>query len=197
MVFLSPTNKVWKGYVFIGVCLSILGGLCPGGLYRAVSVQGGLCLEVSLSRGSLYRGSLSGNLCSGHLCQGVLCLGASVWGPLSGMSMSRGFSVQRGLFLRVSVKGFSVWGVSVWGPLSGMSMSRGFSVQRSLFLWVSVQGYSVWGISVRGPLSGMSMSKGFSVHEGLGASVGGGWSLSQRDGVSALRVLCDRDSLLR
>ena len=53
------------------------GGLCLG----VVSVQGGLCPGVLLSRGI----SVQGGLCPGGLCQGGLCPGGSLsWGGLSG-----------------------------------------------------------------------------------------------------------------
>ena len=72
------------------------GSLCPGGflsrgaLSRRVSVQGGLC-----PGGSLSGGLCLGSLCLGGLCpvgslSGGLCLGFSVWGSLSGGSLSRG-----------------------------------------------------------------------------------------------------------
>ena len=82
---LPPSNKVCKGNVFTGVCLSMevsVRGVSVqrGSLSRGISVQGDLCPGGSLSRGisvqvvsvqgSLSRGSLSRGLCPGGLSYG-------------------------------------------------------------------------------------------------------------------------------
>ena len=53
---------------------------------QAFSVQGGLCPGWSLSRGGI---SVKGVSVQGSLCPGGLCPGVSVWGSLSGGSLSR------------------------------------------------------------------------------------------------------------
>ena len=82
---------------------------------------------------------------------GGLCLGFSIWGSLSGESLSRGVSVQRGLCLGGLCLGGSLSReVSIWGSLSGESLSRGVSVQRGLCLG----GLCLGGSLSRGSLLG-------------------------------------------
>ena len=59
-----------------GLCPGVSESLCPGSLWESlsgrVSVQGGLCLGGSLSRGIFVQG-VSGSLCLGGVCPGGLC----------------------------------------------------------------------------------------------------------------------------
>ena len=91
MTLLPPTNEVYEGNVFTGVCLSTGGGvlsLSRGVSVWGVSVQGSVCPGRCLSRGCLSRESLSkGGLCpGGSLFRGLfpvgLCLGESLSGGL-------------------------------------------------------------------------------------------------------------------
>ena len=110
--YLLPANKVCKGYVYTGICVS------TGGSW---SLSGSNCLHL----GGLCSGGLcQGGLCPGGLCPGGLCLEVSVWEvPIQG----------------VSVQGVSVWGTSVWGSLS-RGVCQGVSVQGGLCQGVYLQG---------------------------------------------------------
>ena len=108
---LPPATKLWQGNIFTGVCQSFCSGgslsqhapqvTWPG---EGVSVQGGLCLG-----GSLSRGLCPGGLCLGGLCPGGLC-------PQGWVSVHRGGSL-------------STWGgsLSTWGG----SLSEGVSVRET------------------------------------------------------------------
>ena len=71
-VFLPPTNEVWEGYVFTGVCLSggvvhggwcVVGGMCGGGVHGG----GGTCVCGGGMRGE----GMHGRVC---VWQGVACM---------------------------------------------------------------------------------------------------------------------------
>ena len=119
-----------------GLCpeVSVQVGLCPG----SVSVQGGLCLEGSLSRVSMSREvSVQWELlCPGDLCLGGLCPGrVSVFGSLSGEglclgSLCPGDGPRSGgnLCPGSLAGGISVQGVSVQGGLCPGGLCLGVSV---------------------------------------------------------------------
>ena len=94
-----------KGPLSRGLCLgwSLSGGgvsvqgscFCPRGVsaWGSLCRERGLCPGGSLSEGSLSRGvsvQIGRGLCLGDSHSGVLCPGVSVWGSLSGGSLSRG-----------------------------------------------------------------------------------------------------------
>ena len=124
-MFLPPANKVCKGNVFTGVCLSTGGlslcpgrDLCPGALCPGGLCPGGLCSGGSLSGGVYVQGSLSGgsrSLSMGSLSRGCLCPGGC---------LSRGVSIQ---------------GVSVQG-----SLSRGYLSWRLPHMEMRMQYASYW-----------------------------------------------------
>ena len=68
MQYLPPATKLRQGNVFISVCDSVHGGggLFPGGLYLGGSIQGGLCLRVSV-QGVSVRETTPVRLCAGGM----------------------------------------------------------------------------------------------------------------------------------
>ena len=183
-----------RGHCRWGLCLEVSvqeglypGALCPGwhlsvqwGMSMG-SLSGGFCPVGSLYGGSLSRGlsrrvSIQGSLsrlaslCPVGYVHGVFSRRVSIWGSLSGRSLSRGLS--RGSLSGGLGPGGSVHWVSVQGffcPVGSLSegVCPGVSILRCLCLGecLSRVGSLSRGVSVHGGLSMGSL--GVSVQEGL------------------------------